>query len=132
MTELKSYRQELEILKQAMESKYDSTVLALSSGGIGVSAIILQQLTEEVSGITRILLAIGWTVWGLSCVCILASFLSSKAALLKVIKDIDENKSLSEDCGGAYDKLTSILNLLSGVLFLAGLGIVASAIFNSL
>lgn len=132
MNDLDNYRQQLEQLKQSMESKYDSTVLALSSGGIGVSVLVIQQLTEQIEILDRSLIAIGWMTWGLSCVCILVSFLSSKAALNKVIRDIDEKKKLNYDCGGFYDKLTSGLNLSSGILFMIGLALVAIALFRNL
>ncbi|MGZ0654143.1 hypothetical protein ACWPKS_00905 [Coraliomargarita sp. W4R72] len=132
MNELDQYRQELERLKQSMESKYDSTVLLLSSGGIGVSVLAIQQLTEKLDPLARSLLAAGWLSWGLSCVCILGSFLTSKAALEKVIKDIDEKRKLNYDCGGFLDKLTTGLNILSGILFLMGLSLVTYAIFKSL
>ena len=132
MNNLEKYRQELEQLKQSMESKYDSTVLALSSGGIGVSVVVLQQLTEKLESFDRSLIAVGWMSWGLSCVCILGSFLSSKAALCKVIRDIDAKKELNYDCGGFYDKVTSCLNLSSGILFVIGLAIVSLVLFRNL
>jgi hypothetical protein len=132
MNDLDKYRQQLEELKQSMESKYDSTVLALSSGGIGVSVLVFQQLTETIDPIGRSLIASGWMAWGLACVCILVSFLSSKIALNKVIKDIDEKEEINYDCGGFYDKLTSGLNLSSGTLFIVGLALVAIALFKNL
>lgn len=132
MDELAQYRQELERLKQSMESKYDSTVLLLSSGGIGVSVLAIQQLATELEPLARSLLAVGWLSWGLSCVCILASFLTSKAALEKVIRDIDEQNELNYDSGGFLDKLTTALNVSSGLLFLIGLSMVTYAIFRSL
>ena len=113
------YRRDLMTLEQKAQEKYDTTVVYLSSGALGISFAFVDNFIKEGSIQSVGWLIFAWVTWGLSVTMALGSFYTSAQAMRRTIKDIDAGKSLTRP-GGWYDMVTIVLNLASGMLFLAG------------
>lgn len=114
------YRSQLlEYAKQSQNS-YDTTLITLSGGALGISFAFVNQFIGDDPMVSFPLLVIAWTCWIISLVAVLFSFATSNHALRKVVESMDRGQPLSEKPGGKLDRLTSWLNAISGILFAIG------------
>jgi hypothetical protein len=110
------YRKHLVDTRQKSQDAYDKTVLALSAGALGVTINFVKKIVGSHPASTRLLL-LAWICWGVSCATVLYSHFSSVAAHKEAIAALDEDREPNI----ASNKLTKILNIGSGALFLLGL-----------
>lgn len=120
-TPKEDYRNLLIATGQKSQDSYDKTVLALSSGAMGISFAFVNDYIKPGCIVNPNLLITAWTLWALSVSSVLLSFFFSHRALKKAVKQLDEDKIHSEPPGGWYNRVTFFLNIGSGISFLAGL-----------
>lgn len=118
--ELKEYRALLIEAEQKAQEDFDKTVLTLSGGALGISFAFVKDIIGDEPIIHACYLLTSWIIWGISVLCVLASFYFSQQALRKTISQLDADKIYEQSPGGWYSRLTAILNALGGVLFLVG------------
>lgn len=114
---MEKYRELLQKLENEAQDQYDKTVLYLSTGALGISFTFLKDIVNVDNAIAIIWLIGAWVSWAVSVSAILWSFFSSRLALRKAIQAIDEEKFPENKA----DLVTTILNFLSGILFIVGL-----------
>lgn len=129
---LKDYRKLLVAAEQKAQEDFDKTVLTLSSGALGISFAFIKDIVGDQPIIQPQFLLYSWIVWGISVTCVLISFYFSGQALRQAIKQVDAGKIHSQTPGGTYSKLTALLNALGGILFLAGVILIAIFISQNL
>ena len=118
---LEEYRNHLQDIYQKAQEDYDKTVLTLSSGALGISFAFVKDIIGPGPISCSGLLYWSWVCWGVSVACVLFSHLTSSYSIRKSIEQVDKGEAYTQRIGGWYDKVTSVLNHLSGFLFLAGL-----------
>jgi hypothetical protein len=113
----------LEYAKQSQTS-YDSTLITLSGGALGISFAFVNQFigNDPIRGMP--LLVAAWVCWVISLGAVLLSFYSSSRALQKVVNAMDRGEALAEMPGGRLDQLTGWLNAVSGVLLVVGVVVI--------
>lgn len=113
-----------------MQAEYDKTVLMLSGGAFGISAIIIKDLigTAKVNGATSLIVA--WLAWAFSIIAVLISYYSSASAMEATVVKLDKGEQLDSQPGGSFDDLTRVLNIFSGALFLIGVLCFAYFVFT--
>lgn len=111
-----TYRDHLVETRQKSQDSYDKAVLALAGGGLGVTINFVKDIVGTHPRAT-VLLFTAWICWGISCATVLYSHFSSVAAHNEAIATLDEDREPDI----ASDKLTRLLNVGSGALFLLGL-----------
>lgn len=114
---MEKYRELLQKLENEAQDQYDKTVLYLSTGALGISFTFLKDIVSVEHAIDIEWLIAAWLSWAVSVSAILWSFFSSRIALRNAIKAIDEGRSPDNK----IDAMTTIFNLLSGILFIVGL-----------
>jgi len=119
-----AYRNHLIEAAQKSQESFDKTVLSLSGGALGISFLFLKEVVgpNTVSG--PLFLLVAWSAWGLSSLSILISHLTSHYALNKAISDFDSDAIDPDKPGGHYSTMTSILNLLGAIFFIAGIAFI--------
>jgi len=123
------YRQQLVGLLEKMQSEYDKTVLTMSAGSFGVSALLVKELIGANHAKHSVLLFLAWFSWGTAIAACLYSFLSSSMAMESQISKLDNG---DEPVPGVLDQITRVLNYVSGILFVAGLGLFSIFTFCNL
>lgn len=114
------YRSQLLEYAKQSQTSYDTTLISLSGGALGISFAFVNQFIGDDPMVGFQLLVIAWTCWIISLVTVLFSFDTSNRALRKVVESMDRGQPLSENPGGRLDRLTSWLNAISGILFAIG------------
>ena len=130
--QMQAYRSQLLAAEQKMQEDFDKTVLSLSGGALGISFAFITDVVGDGPLVQTSLLLAAWIVWGLSVVCVLASFYVSHLALRTAIAQIDSERIRQERPGGRYDELTAALNAVGGLLFLAGVILVVLFVSRNL
>ncbi len=114
------YRAQLLDYAKQSQTSYDSTLITLSGGALGISFAFVNQFIGDAPMRGLPLLIIAWICWVASLGAVLLSFYTSNRALLKVVEIIDEGQELSQRPGGRIDQLTGWLNIASPILLLLG------------
>lgn len=118
--ELKEYRNIIINAEKETQDAYDKAVISLSGGALAVSFAFVKDIITPETICSKGLLIWAWISWGLSICAMLGSYFTSHLALRKTLKQINNNKLYCSHVGGTSDYITSILNMLGGLLFLAG------------
>ena len=114
----KLYRKHLVETRHASQTNYDNAVLALAGGALGVSISFIKDIVGDPKQAQWMpFLMAAWILWGISCASVLYSHFASVAAHDESISALDERREPDI----ASNKITGILNCLSGIFFLAGL-----------
>lgn len=127
--DMEEYRRLLQDLENKAQDQYDKTVILLSTGALGVSFTFIKDIVDFDSVIVLQFLIGAWISWGLSTAAVLFSFYTSRTALRKAIEALDEDK---ENDHNTHDRLTTVLNALSGTFFLLGLVFMIVFVKNNL
>ncbi len=99
---------------------YDKTVLTLSGGALAVSLAFLKDIAPHPHPSTLWVLHSAWGLLTCSLIFVLASMLTGRRSIRRIIKQIDEGTWTKEPVGGNYFWITSALNTASGVAFVMG------------
>ena len=126
------YREWLVKAQHRASQDFDKTVLAISSGALGLSVAFLN--SQYVSGpfSNTVLIGIAWMGFGVALVSSLGSLFTSSKALRKCIEQVDAGVVDGETPGGVWTSRTDWLNLAAwwGV-FLGVTFLVLFASFNT-
>lgn len=118
--DLSDYRKHLQTSEQKSQEDFDKTVLSLSGGALGISFVFLKDVIGPNPVVSPNLLFAAWIAWGSSTFCVLASYYASHLALRRAIRQIDDGTIRNQKPGGAFRRLTALLNAAGALLFLAG------------
>lgn len=129
---LQQYRAHLIAAEQKSQDDYDKTIVSLSGGALGVSFVFLKDIIGAAPVRYSGLLLAAWICWGVSISSVLFSFFASNLALRRAITQVDAEKTYVERVGGKFDLITAVLNVLGGVLFLAGVILIAFLVWYNL
>ena len=125
------YRTQLLDYAKQSQTSYDSTLITLSGGALGISFAFVNQFIGDAPMSGLPLLLVAWICWIASLGAVLLSFYTSNRALLMVVDKIDEGQELTQRPGGRIDQLTVRLNAASPILLLIGIiAIVWFALLN--
>jgi hypothetical protein len=123
--ELEEYRQHLVLADQKAIEDYDKAVMALSGGALGVSFAFLKDVAGARPWSSAATLFAAWLCWGVSIVAVLASYYFSHVALRRAIGQVDAGTIRNSTPGGYFTWFTYVSNALGGLLFLAGVVLIA-------
>lgn len=129
---LQEYRTHLVTAYQKALEDYDKAIMSLSGGALGVSFAFIKDIIGSGPVINKALLFGSWVCWGTSVSSVAASFFVSQLALRHAIKQVDSGEAYSQRPGGAYSRLTAVLNVLGGLLFLSGVILIALFVWYNL
>jgi hypothetical protein len=136
---LREYRTHLVTTEQKAQEDYDKTVISLSGGALGISFAFIKDIIGNHPIISKEILVSGWVCWGLSITLVLASYFLSHLALREAIKQFDTavknlnvDEIYSQRAGGWYSLITAVLNVLGGLLFLAGVMLITIFVWYNL
>lgn len=80
-----------------------------------------------------------WVCWGLSVTSVVVSYYLSQLALRAIMKLVDEclvscnfDPLYNSNPGGKYSTATSLLNIAGGILFFAGVILIAIFVYHNL
>jgi hypothetical protein len=118
--DLKQYRNQLVLAEAESQRSYDTTLISLSGGALGLSISFITNIVSKDHMAVKWLLVSAWGAWAFSLLVMLASFLASAAALREAIKQVDTRTIYEQPPGGRYDCLTLWLNRTGGLLFVCG------------
>lgn len=122
---LKEYRALLLETEQKSQATFDKTLLSLSGGALGVSfAFVRQFVGAGVASEPGVLFA-AWICWIASLASVLLSHYFSTLAIRKAIEQLDAGAMGAERVGGHFDTAVAVLNGAGGLLFIAGLVVIA-------
>lgn len=114
------YRAQLLDYAKQSQTSYDTTLITLSGGALGISFAFVNQFIGDDPMVNLPFLQTAWICWVVSLGAMLASFYTSNRALHDVVKAIDSGQPLDAKPGGRLDKVTAWLNGIAGVLFVVG------------
>ncbi len=129
---LQQYRTLLITGEQEAQEAYDKAVLSLSGGALGISFAFVRDIVGTQPLVQTDLLLTSWVAWGISATLVLVSFYVSKLAFKKALQQVDADQIYTQHPGGVFDRLTTVLNVLSGLLFLAGVLSIVSFVYYNL
>lgn len=129
---LKAYRDHLVEAQQKAQDDYDKTLVLLAGGAFGLSLALVEKMLPGRPYHKPEFLLLAWVSWGASLACTLASFLVSHHALRRCIDQHDLGKLPGETPGGLLSHLTTVLNIVAGVLFVLGLAMMSMFVFSNL
>ena len=114
------YRNGLIAAEQKSQDDYDKTIVSLSGGALGISILFIENIigNKEPELIWTVITA--WSLWAASLGSVVVSYFLSRVALRKAIHQTDEG-DFSDGVGGWASKATQVTNVLSGLLFIAGI-----------
>lgn len=118
--ELVEYRAEIVRLHGESQKSYDKTIVTLSAGALGLSLAFVHDYFADAPIQARTLLLAAWGAWGCSLAVILLSHLTSVWALKATISQVDSGMIFETSPGRGWSTVTTVLNILGGVLFLGG------------
>lgn len=131
------FYKERENLLQSLRSSYelyDKYLLALSSGGLGISLSFIENIVPLEKANFKIILIISWILFILSIIFTLISFITSQKSTTKQLH-IAQKYYLEEDDTAynekdLFNKATEYLNYFSGLIFL--FAVILTVIFISI
>jgi hypothetical protein len=133
---LREYRRHLVLADQRAQADYDRTVVTLSGGALGVSFAFVDWVATDGTVLSPVLLFLSWLSWGVSVGAVLISYYFSQKALRRAMVQVDAALERGEDVesrpGGWFATLTGICNVLGGVLFVAGVVLIAIFVHRNL
>lgn len=130
--QLEEFRRTLLDARQQAQNNYDKHLISLSGGALGVSIAFINNIIGNNPIHYQNCLLWAWILWIVSIVTILVSFFSSHRAIEKAIRQVDNREVYEKHLGGGWDKVTSTLNIISGVAFLLGMLLIIFFIYHNL
>jgi hypothetical protein len=120
-----STRQDLLTRNLSNSEKYDSAILTLSTGVLGISLAFIKDIVPLDKSQYILLLKLSWWLFGASIVSTVISFVVSQLAIKRQLQYAKEyyleRKEESFDKKNCPALLTEFINYMSGALFIAGI-----------
>ncbi len=110
------FRQSLVQLHADASRDYDKAIITFSSGALGLSIVVLQDVFPKAQN-ENVLLA-AWVLFVISILTITGSFLTSQASLQWSIGRLDKDEPAER--GGPWGRITTVLNVIAGLAFVGG------------
>lgn len=128
--ELAAYRDWLVKVEHEASKDFDKAVMTLAAGALGISIAFVRYVAPTpVSGST-VWLGLSWTLFALSLVAILVSFLTSQFDLRRAVKEIDDG-TIDADRPGEFYYFTFAMNITAAASFVLGVAfLVVFALLN--
>ena len=120
-----AYREWLIAADQKASEAYDKTIMTLSGGALGLSVTFLKNIIGDSKRVSVYRLEASWICLTLSLLSILASMLFSQWALRNAVKQVDTGTIGKGRAGGYLSFSTAFLNVVSGLLCVAGIMLLA-------
>jgi hypothetical protein len=122
---MRGYRNLLVAADQKASEAYDKAVMTLAGGALGLSLTFVRQIVKTPRPESLWRLEVSWLCLTLSLGFILVSMLWSQWALRKAMRQVDEFSLQGARAGGGFAIFTAVLNVLSGLSLLVGIGFLA-------
>jgi hypothetical protein len=113
--------------EQKSQESFDTTVLSLSGGALGISFVFLKDVIGTSPVHQPFFLLCAWICWALSSTSVLASYFLSHLGLRRAITQVDKGTIYEERAGGSFAFWTAFLNAAGAILFCCG--VVAITLF---
>lgn len=123
--EMLAYRNWLVAADQKASEAYDKAIMTLSGGALGLSLTFMKDIVQSPGAESLWRLGTSWGCLTTSLALVLISMLSSQWALRKAITQVDQRSLPGTRAGGSLSVVTAVLNVLSGMAFLLGVGFLA-------
>lgn len=131
MAEIEEYRHYLIEAERKSQEDFDKLVIYLSGGALGLSAIFIEKLIPDPAIKSEWLLMWSWISWIASLTIVLFSYYSSIIAIRKAIDLVDgKTNQQSSRPGGFWSILVETSNILGAVLFVLGVILMMSFLFQ--
>jgi hypothetical protein len=118
--QIKTYREQLEALRIESIKAYDTAVMTLSGGALGIAFAFVADLASKGNIRSGCWFMASVASWSLSVGCVLFSHYMSYQAMEKAIDQVDDREVYVSEVGGWYDRATRWLNPIAGMLFVVG------------
>lgn len=117
-----NYRNELTLARQSSFEHFDRAILSLSSAGLGLSLAFLKDIVPLDEIAVLWLLFISWTLFSLSIMATLVSFVLARISIDKQLEYAEEYYVNRDESffnkKNPYKLATTITNYISGICFL--------------
>lgn len=121
--EMASYRRLLLTNETAMQGEFDRYILTFSSGALALSISFLKDVLNQ-NWVASHWLIWAWISWAGSICGVVCSFFTSAKAMRTAVAQTDDMMLFKEanegNLGGQWNKWTKGLNLIGGLMFVAG------------
>ena len=126
--QIDKYRWMLPGMIERMQTAFDTTIISMSGGGLGLSLTFYKDIVpNKPSSIW--LLEQAWLWWTLSVIFILFSYFFSRKALETILDQVDSGDIHSGRLGGHYSWINGFLTNAGGLALIVG--IICFALFVS-
>ncbi len=119
--EAAEYRRALVSLEQQSQKAFDTTVVTLAGGALGLSFAFLKDILKGQPPIRPGLILAAWILWVVTLTIVLTSYYTSALAMRKGIRQLDAGGLASRPTGGLFAHVTTVLNALALAAFIVGL-----------
>ena len=119
--DLKAYLEDALSSEKKSQEELDKLLVYLSGGGLAISLVFIREVVGENPMASPALLVNAWVLWGFSLLMVMLAYAFSNLAWRKLIGQIRKDTVHSERPGGAYNRITGLLNYGSMAAFIAGL-----------
>lgn len=120
-----SFREELVKKQNSNSENYDKSILTLASGGLGLSLAFIKDVVPIASVTCRTVLIQSWFLFVGAIVVTIVSFQTSQAAIRTSLDHAEKYYLQRRDeyvnARNVWVNVTDMLNILSGVLFVAAI-----------
>jgi hypothetical protein len=117
-------RRHRDYIEQAIHQaslEFDKAILAIAGSSLALSVSFMASRGRDARFIEVPVLGLAWVFLATSMICIVVSFLSSQAALRRILVEIEDDKPL-EAWKGLASRTTAVLNCLAILCLVLGLG----------
>jgi hypothetical protein len=118
------YRKLLQELETDQQRTFDTTVISLSGGALGVSFAFVKDFIAPSSAIDYCYLLAAWYCWAFSIMAMLTSHFVSVEMLRSAMRALDAKETPKR--AAWLDRVTFGLNIAGGVSFVAGVVLLAA------
>lgn len=115
-----TYRDSLLSAEQKISESYDKTLITLSGGALGLTITFIKEIVGPSEIVCANYALIAWVSWAVSLSCLLFALLLGVYAFRHARENLDANKLNVQNPGGFYSSATRFLNIVGGILFIAG------------
>lgn len=119
--DFREYRKYLSDAEQKISESYIKTIVALSSGALGVSFAFIKDVLGTKEPVWTPVLMTAWIFLTGSLASIVFYLVFARYAFLKAIKQVDAGTINDESPGGWQGKITDIIHIIGAALLIGGL-----------
>lgn len=128
---MEKYRWMIPGMIERMQTAFDTTVISMSGGALGLSLTFYKEIVSKSSS-SIYLLESAWFSWTVSIVCVLFSYWFSRKSLEKILEQVDEGTVHTQRLGGHFSWINVWLANIGGLFLVIGIAAFAFFVLHNL